>query len=178
MMSIVMRTFGRLDIAFNNAGVGGVNKPIHELEWTDYRRVLSINLDGVFLCMKHELAVLVKQQCGTIVNNASVAGLRGSPTMGSYVASKHAVIGLTRVAALEYAGYGIRVNAVCPGWTDTPILKGVADDDTVQKHIIAQMPSKRLGRPDEIADAVLWLCSDGASFVNGNSLVIDGGMTA
>jgi NAD(P)-dependent dehydrogenase (short-subunit alcohol dehydrogenase family) len=179
MIAEAVGAFGRIDCAFNNAGIGGVRYPVHELDLADFNRIIGVNLTGVFLCMKHELPVMLKQRGGVIVNNASVAGLRGSPKLAPYVASKHGVIGLTKVAALEYAAFGVRVNAVCPGWTDTAILSGLKDDDPeLLQKLIARVPVQRLGRPEEVAEAVLWLCSDAASFAVGHPLVIDGGLTA
>jgi NAD(P)-dependent dehydrogenase (short-subunit alcohol dehydrogenase family) len=179
MIAEAVGAFGRIDCAFNNAGISGVRYPVHELELADFNRTIGVNLTGVFLCMKHELPVMLKQRGGVIVNNASVAGLRGSPKLAAYVASKHGVIGLTKVAALEYAAFGVRVNAVCPGWTDTAIISGLKDDEPEMfDKLITRVPLRRLGRPEEVAEAVLWLCSDAASFAVGHPLVIDGGLTA
>ncbi len=178
MIDASIDAFGRIDCAFNNAGIGGGRRPVHEWELADFRKVIAVNLDGVFLCMKHEIPVMLRQRGGAIVNNASVAGLRGSPTLGPYVASKHAVIGLTKTAALEYIAYGVRVNAICPGWTETAILKGLEEDPKVMKRMIERIPLKRMGRPEEIAAAVLWLCSDASSFTVGHAMVLDGGMMA
>jgi NAD(P)-dependent dehydrogenase (short-subunit alcohol dehydrogenase family) len=178
MVSATVAAFGRLDCAFNNAGIGGGRHTLHEWDLAEFRRVLDINLTGVWLCMKHELPVMLKQGGGTIVNNASIAGLRGSATIGPYVASKHGVVGLTKVAAIEYAAYEVRVNAVCPGWTDTAILNGLKEEEGLMEKLVARVPIKRLGRPEEIAAAVLWLCSEDASFATGHALALDGGMTA
>jgi len=179
MVDVALSAFGRLDYAFNNAGVGGGRKALHDFDLADFNRTLSVNLTGVWLSMKHELPVMLKQGGGVIVNNASIAGLRGSPTLAPYVASKHGVLGLTKVAALEYAAHGVRVNAVCPGWTDTAILKSLKDDGPeVMEKILNRVPLHRLGRPEEIAAAVLWLCSDAASFAVGHAMVLDGGLTA
>ena len=178
MIDASLDAFGRIDCAFNNAGIGGGRRPVHEWELADFRKVIDVNLEGVFLCMKHEIPVMLRQRGGTIVNNASIAGLRGSPTLGPYVASKHAVVGLTKVAALEYIAYGVRVNAICPGWTETAILKELQEDPKVMKRMIERIPLKRIGRPEEIAAAVLWLCSDAASFTVGHAMVLDGGMMA
>jgi NAD(P)-dependent dehydrogenase (short-subunit alcohol dehydrogenase family) len=178
MVAATVAAYGRLDCAFNNAGIGGGRKPVHEWSADDFNRVLAVNLTGVWLCMKHELPVMLKSGGGSIVNNASVAGLRGSPTLAPYVASKHGVIGLTKVAALEYVAHGVRVNAVCPGWTDTPIIHGLQEDPEVMKRIIGRVPAGRLGRPEEIAAAVLWLCGGESSFAVGHAMVLDGGLTA
>ena len=178
MIRACVDTFGRIDCAFNNAGIGGGRRPLHEWDLADFRKVTAINTEGVFLCMKHELAVMIAQRGGSIVNNASIAGLRGSPTLSPYVASKHAVIGLTKAAALEYIPVGIRVNAVCPGWTETAILKELSEDPKVMKRIIERIPIRRLGRPEEIAAAVLWLSSEASSFTVGHAMILDGGMMA
>ena len=178
MVAKAVETFGRLDCAFNNAGIGGVAKVLHECDPADFDRVVGVNLTGVFLCMKHELTAMLPQGSGAIVNNASVAGIRGAATLSPYAASKHAVVGLSRSAALEYAGQGIRVNVICPGWTDTAILKSLQEDPTLMKRYVSRVPLRRLGRPSEVADAVVWLCSDAASFAVGQVMVLDGGMCA
>lgn len=178
MVARAVGAFGRIDCAFNNAGIGGGRRPLHEWDLADFRRVLDVNLTGVWLCLKYELGLMAKQGGGAIVNNASVAGLRGSPALGPYVASKHGVIGLTRVAAAEYAPHNVRVNAVCPGWTDTPILADLKAEPELMERLIGRVPVGRLGRPEEVAAAVLWLCSDAASFAVGQAMVVDGGLTA
>lgn len=178
MIDAALATFGRIDCAFNNAGVGGGRKPTHEWSLADFNHILSINLTGLWLCMKHQIPVMLKQKSGAIINNASVAGLRGSPTLAPYVASKHAVLGLTKTAALEYASEGIRINAICPGWTDTAIIQGLKDEgEDVMKRLLHRVPLHRLARPEEIAAAVLWLASDASSFALGQSLILDGGLT-
>ena len=178
MAAEAVDVFGRIDCAFNNAGIGDPRKPVHLTVLAEFNRVIAVNLTGVLLSMKHELLVMLKQAGGVIVNNASVAGLRGSPMLGPYVASKHAVIGLTRVAALEYAAEGVRVNAVCPGWTDTAIISGLkADSPKTFQRALGRVPLQRLGRPEEVAAAVIWLCSDAASFTVGHALVLDGGLS-
>lgn len=181
MVRRVVEAFGRLDCAFNNAGVSGAyvgaaGKLTHE--WPDdaFERVIAINLTGVWLCMKHELAQMREQGAGAIVNTASIAGLVGLPTSSAYVASKHGVVGLTKTAALEYAGANIRVNAVCPGYIETNMTK-----ETMARRgneILAQVPFKRMGQPQEIAETVVWLCSDRASFVTGAAYNVDGGYMA
>ena len=176
-----LSTYGRLDAAFNNAGVEGeVAKRTHEQSLANYRTVMDINVLGVLAAMKHEIAAMLKSGGGSIVNNASVGGLVGFPGASVYVASKHAVMGLTRSAALEYAREGIRVNAVSPGPIETPMLDRFMGDlgADAERHLINTLPMGRKGRPEEIAEAVLWLCSDKASFVSGQSLTVDGGWTA
>jgi NAD(P)-dependent dehydrogenase (short-subunit alcohol dehydrogenase family) len=174
-------TYGRLDAAFNNAGIEGeVGKPTHEQSLANYRSVIDINVLGVLLSMKYEIAAMLKNGGGAIVNNASVGGLIGFPGASVYVASKHAVLGLTKTAALEYAKQGIRVNAVNPGGIETPMLHrftGAPGTDFFNQ-LAGMHPVGRLGRPEEIAEAVLWLSSDKASFVTGASLTADGGWTA
>jgi NAD(P)-dependent dehydrogenase (short-subunit alcohol dehydrogenase family) len=178
MVATAVDGYGRLDCAFNNAGIGGGQHPVHEWDLAGFRRVLDVNLIGVWLCLKHEVPVMVDQGAGAIVNNASVAGLRGAPALAPYVASKHGVIGLTRTAALDYAGRGVRVNAVCPGFTDTPALKGLHEDPELMQRIVGLIPIQRLGSPEEVAAAVLWLCSDASTLAVGHAMVLDGGMSA
>jgi NAD(P)-dependent dehydrogenase (short-subunit alcohol dehydrogenase family) len=178
MVGAAVSSYGRIDCAFNNAGIGGGFKPLHEFDLAEFDRVIAVNLTSVFLCMKHEIPVMAGQRGGAIVNNASVAGVRGAAKLGPYVASKHGVVGLTKTAALEYAAAGIRVNAVCPGWTDTGIIKALNDDPDLMKKYVSRVPVRRLGRPEEVASAVLWLCSDAASFAVGQIMVLDGGMSA
>jgi NAD(P)-dependent dehydrogenase (short-subunit alcohol dehydrogenase family) len=178
MVKAAVNAFGRLDCAFNNAGIGGGQHPVHEWDLADFRRVLDVNLIGVWLCLKYEVPVMLEQGSGAIVNNASVAGLRGAMALAPYAASKHGVIGLTRTAAREYAGRGVRVNAVCPGFTDTPILKGLGEDPELMQRIVGQIPIQRLGRPEEVAAAVLWLCCDASALAVGQAMVLDGGFSA
>jgi NAD(P)-dependent dehydrogenase (short-subunit alcohol dehydrogenase family) len=178
MVSRTVAEFGRLDAAFNNAGVMAHIAPTAESSREDWERVVGINLRGVWNCMKHELRQMECQGSGAIVNNASVGALTGNPGIGSYIASKHGVLGLTRTAALEYVKDGIRVNAVNPGLIDTQIARDVVKgDEEAYKDIAKHVPIGRAGTPEEIASAVLWLCSPGASYVVGHALTVDGGMT-
>ncbi len=179
--AIVDRTvaeFGRLDAAFNNAGVMARIAPTADSTREDWDRVIGVNLRGVWSCMKHELRQMERQGSGTIVNNASVGALTGNPGIASYIASKHGVVGLTRTAALEYVKRGIRVNAVNPGLIDTQIARDVVNgDEQAYAELAKHVPIGRAGRPEEIASVVLWLCSPGASYVVGHALTVDGGMT-
>jgi NAD(P)-dependent dehydrogenase (short-subunit alcohol dehydrogenase family) len=174
--------FDRLDCAFNNAGIGGESARLAEYGEAEWNRVLAVNLTGVFLCMKSELRQMVAQGGGAIVNAASLVGVMGYPNLGAYNAAKHGVVGLTRTAALEYATHGIRVNAVCPGWIETPMVmeRGPqpASIPSVYESLAGLMPLGRLGKPDEVAAAVAWLCSDASSFVTGHPLLVDGGALA
>jgi NAD(P)-dependent dehydrogenase (short-subunit alcohol dehydrogenase family) len=169
----VVDRFGRLDIAFNNAGVENKAAPVHEIDLAEWDRIIGINLRGTFLCMKHELAQMVKQGGGVVVNTSSGAGIRGVAGGAAYAASKHAIIGLTRSAALDYAKQNIRVNAVLPGNIETPMMDRFTGGD-IQKAIDLE-PVGRLGKPEEIAEAVLWMASDLGGFVTGAATVIDGG---
>ncbi len=180
LVSKAVQTYGRLDCAHNNAGVPGPNKMIVDITEERWDQVIAVNLTGVWHCLKYEIAQMLKQGGGAIVNTSSDAGLVGVPRVGAYVASKHGVIGLMKTAALEYAKSGIRVNAVCPGPIDTPMLRGPGGervDRLVAKMVTAQ-PGGRLGQPQEIAEAALWLCSDAASFVTGHAMSVDGGYMA
>src|SRR5437763_965563 len=164
MVERTVREFGRLDAAFNNAGVMAKVVPTADSTRDEWERVIGINLRGVWSCMKHELRQMERQSSGAIVNNASVGALTGNPGIGSYIASKHGVIGLTRTAALEYIKHGIRVNAVNPGLIDTQVARDVVNgDEQAYAEIAKHVPIGRAGRPEEIASAVLWLCSTGAS---------------
>jgi NAD(P)-dependent dehydrogenase (short-subunit alcohol dehydrogenase family) len=178
MVQKTVEKFGRLDIAFNNAGIEGVWTPITEAAEEEFDRVISINLKGVWLCLKYEIQQMLKQGGGgSIVNMSSVAGLAGFAGASIYIASKHGVIGLTRTAALEYAKSGIRVNAVCPAVIDTPMAdRAFGTDAEVSKRMAAMHPIGRVGKPMEIAEAALWLCSDKSSFVTGHFIVLDGGL--
>ena len=177
MVEETVTTFGRLDYAFNNAGIVGTPSTTVECTEDNWNQVLGVDLKGIFLCMKQEIPVMLDQGYGSIVNSASVVGLIGIRRNIAYVASKHGVVGLTRAAALEYAQSGIRINAVCPGYVRTPILL-LESMPEMEKHYLAAEPVGRLGRPEEIATAVVWLCSDAASFVTGHTLSVDGGLVA
>jgi NAD(P)-dependent dehydrogenase (short-subunit alcohol dehydrogenase family) len=171
--------FGRLDIAFNNAGVEGVWAPITRQSEEDWDRTIDINLKGVWLSLKYEIRQMLKQGgSGAIVNMASITGMVGAVGAAAYSASKHGVIGLTQTAALENAKSGIRINAVCPGFTETPMADRIFRVPGVHKYVLSCHPIGRLGRPTEIAEAVVWMCSDRASFMTGQSLVLDGGFLA
>ena len=181
MIDAVVGTYGRLDCAFNNAGIAGwhVDAILKKTaEWSEeaFDRMIAVNLKGVWLCMRHELPQMQAQGSGAIVNTGSIAGLVGLPNSSAYVAAKHGVVGLTKTAALEYAEANIRVNAVCPGYIKTPMtepsmrLRGEA--------ILAQTPLKRMGSPEEIAEMVVWLCSERASYVSGAAYNVDGGWMA
>jgi NAD(P)-dependent dehydrogenase (short-subunit alcohol dehydrogenase family) len=178
MVERTVSEFGRLDAAFNNAGVMARIAQTADSMREDWDRVIGINLRGVWSCMKYELRQMERQGSGAIVNNASVGALTGNPGIGSYIASKHGVVGLTRTAALEYIKHGIRVNAVNPGLIDTQVARDVVSgDEQAYAEIAKHVPIGRAGRPEEIASAVLWLCSSGASYVVGQALTVDGGMT-
>jgi NAD(P)-dependent dehydrogenase (short-subunit alcohol dehydrogenase family) len=171
--------FGRLDVAFNNAGIEGSWSPIAEQSEEDWDSTIDINLKGVWLCLKYEIQQMLKQGGGgAIVNMASVAGFIGSAGAATYCASKHGVIALTKSAALETARNAIRVNVVCPAVIETPMGERIWGAPAAKKFALSLHPIGRFGRPEEIADAVVWMCSDGASFMTGQSLVLDGGFLA
>ncbi len=171
--------FGRLDVLVNNAGIEGPVMPVHAVAPDEWRRVFDVNVHGPFYGVRHALPHMVKAGRGVIVTIASVAGLNAFPYHAAYAASKHAVVGLTRTVALEAAASGIRVNAVCPGFTDTSMVDaGVAKMGQTKDDLVRRVPMRRLARPDEVAEAVAYLCSDAAQYVTGQTLVIDGGLDA
>ncbi|MBW4541939.1 MAG: SDR family oxidoreductase [Myxacorys chilensis ATA2-1-KO14] len=174
-----IEAFGRLDFAFNNAGIEPRNPaPTAEYEEEEWNRIIDINLRGVFLCMKHEIPLILKQGGGAIVNTSSGAGIIGIKGSPAYTAAKHGVIGLTKAAALDYAAQNIHINAVCPGYIDTPMMgRFTGGTDEGRSQVIAEEPIGRMGKPEEIAAAVVWLCSDAAAFMVGHALVMDGGQT-
>ncbi len=168
--------WGRLDCAVNNAGMTGPNGFTADYTLEQWNTTIGLNLTGVFLSLKYEIPALLASGGGSIVNMASGAGLVGFAGLPAYVASKHGVVGLTKAAALEYAQQGIRINAICPGSTRTPMLEGfMGGDPNIERAMTAGIPLGRLGRPDEIAEAVVWLCSDASSFVLGHAMAVDGG---
>jgi NAD(P)-dependent dehydrogenase (short-subunit alcohol dehydrogenase family) len=181
LMAGVVKAHGRLDCAYNNAGIEGDVIELHETSERSYDRVMAINVKGVWLCLKYEIQQMRKQGGGgAIVNTASVAGLSGFPSLSIYVASKHAVVGMTKSAAIECAQSGIRINAVCPGPVDTPMMERIANNEGApgRKEFEAIVPMRRYANPEEIAIAVTWLCSPQASYVTGVTLPVDGGLFA
>jgi NAD(P)-dependent dehydrogenase (short-subunit alcohol dehydrogenase family) len=179
LVNRTVERFGRVDYAFNNAGIEGTPAPTDECTRENWDRTIATNLTGVFSCMHAEIPKMLAQGGGVIVNNASVAGLVGFAGIPAYTASKHGVVGLTRNAALDYATRNIRVNAVCPGVIDTEMVERFTHHDTeAMQELTKTEPIGRLGTPDEIADAVVWLCSDRASFVTGQAIAVDGGYVA
>lgn len=179
MVKAAVAHFGKLDAAVNNAGIsGGMMARVHELDETLFDQVIAVNLKGVWLCMKYEI-IAMEQKGGVIVNVASVAGLIGAPKGSAYTASKHGVVGLTKSAAIEYARRGIRINAVCPAYTETPMVTDVINaNPEMERLTLSSIPMRRLADPAEIAAGIIWLCAPAASFVTGHTLVLDGGLTA
>jgi NAD(P)-dependent dehydrogenase (short-subunit alcohol dehydrogenase family) len=170
--------FGRLDYAFNNAGVEQPVKPAADLTEEEWDRIAGVDLRGVFLCMKHEIPLMLERGGGAIVNTSSGAGVKGFAGQAAYCAAKFGVVGLTKAAALDYAPSSIRINAVCPGIVETPMMDRFSGGTPEgRERVVAQEPVGRMGRPEEIAAAVLWLCSDAAAFVVGHAMVVDGGQT-
>ncbi|MBB6343367.1 NAD(P)-dependent dehydrogenase (short-subunit alcohol dehydrogenase family) [Pseudomonas fluvialis] len=179
LMATIKEQYGRLDYAFNNAGIEIEKGKLNEGSEAEFDAIMGVNVKGVWLCMKHELPLLLAQGGGVIVNTASVAGLGAAPKMSIYSASKHAVIGLTKSAAIEYAKKKIRVNAICPAVIDTDMFRRAYEADPKKGEFAAAMhPVGRIGKVEEVAAAVLYLCSDAAAFTTGQALAIDGGVTA
>lgn len=179
LFDTISQTYGRLDCACNNAGVEGEQSRTGECSLENWQRVIGINLSGVFHCMSEELELMTAAGHGVIVNMSSVAGLSGFANLPAYVASKHGVVGLTKASALEYAETGIRINAICPGVIDTPMVERTTQHDPeIERQYVAMEPVGRMGTPQEIADAVVWLCSEKASFVTGSAIPVDGGFLA
>lgn len=178
MVADAVERWGRLDFAFNNAGISGQPAPLPEQGLDDWNRMLAVNLTSVFLCMRAEVPAMLQSGGGSIVNTSSAAGLIGFASLPGYVASKHGVVGITKSIALEYARQGIRVNAVCPATVRTTMLEEFAGSSEAVERMGAMSPIGRIGEPGEIAEAVLWLCSDAASFVTGHALAVDGGVLA
>jgi NAD(P)-dependent dehydrogenase (short-subunit alcohol dehydrogenase family) len=175
MIEATIAHFGRLDCAFNNAGYGGTYMPFWELTAEEWDHTIDTTLKSAFLCMKHEIIHMLSAGGGAIVNTASGAGFIASPGMPAYTAAKHGVLGLMKVAAKELAGHNIRVNAICPGITDTPMMRAfIGNDAALEKLMMDTSPMGRMGRPEEMAEAAVWLCSDSASFVSGESMLVDG----
>jgi len=178
LVDATVAKYGRLDAAFNNAGVIDMPCEVPDIRPEDYERVMGINLHGVFHCLKYELDVMRRQKSGAVVNNSSIGGLIGNPGRSVYHATKHAVIGATKCSAIDMAAHGVRVNAVCPGTIDTPMVRALLEREGLTEEFFAdKQPIPRLGRPEEIASAVVWLCSPGASYVTGHALPVDGGYT-
>jgi NAD(P)-dependent dehydrogenase (short-subunit alcohol dehydrogenase family) len=179
MVAATLERFGRLDIAVNNAGIEGEQAPVADMAIEHWNQVIGVNLTGVFLCMRAEIPAMTAGDGGTIVNISSIAGLKGFAGLSHYVASKHGVIGLTRAAALETGALGIRVAAICPGVIDTEMVSRATEaNPELLAGLLQVEPLGRLGHPEEIADAVRWICSDGAGFLTGSAIVIDGGQLA
>lgn len=170
--------FGRLDYAVNNAGVIADASATHEITQEDWDRQIAVNLTAVWVSMKHELAQMVRQGSGAIVNLSSVSGLRGYAGLAAYAASKHGVVGLSKSAGVEYAAQGIRVNALCPGFVETPMTASLVNDPAGRVIVEAANPMHRAAQPEEIADTIAWLCSDAAGFITAAAIAADGGMTA
>jgi len=181
LMKYIKTKFGRLDIAVNNAGIAGANARTVDYPLDDWSKVMEVNASSVFYCMKEQIPMMLEQGGGAIVNTASIAGLRGLPNSLAYVASKHAVVGMTKTAAMEYARHNVRINAICPVFTVTPLFDPVAIEKVakgIPDKLKSNVPMKRFAKVEEQVDAIMWLCSDRATFVTGHALPVDGGLTA
>ncbi len=175
MIGWIVATYGWLDAAHNNAGIQTPQRPMAEITDEEFDRTVAVDLKGVWNCMRYEIRQMLRQGGGAIVNTSSQGGVTGFPGQAAYIACKHAVIGLTRTAAIDYAAQGIRINAVCPGVIRTPMAEELLRrNPDLEQELVRDIPAGRMGRPDEIAHAVLWLCSDDASFVDGHALLVDG----
>ena len=175
MIDWIVATYGRLDTALNNAGIQTPQRPMAEITDEEFDRTVAVDLKGVWNCMRYEIIQMLKQGGGAIVNTSSQGGVTGFPGQAAYIACKHAVIGLTRTAAIDYSAKGIRINAVCPGVIRTPMAEElIRRNPDLEKELVRDIPAGRLGKPEEIANAVLWLCSPQASFVDGHALLVDG----
>jgi len=180
MIDWIVKRYGRLDAAHNNAGIQTPQRPMAEITDDEFDQTVAVDLKGVWNCMKYEIdQMLTQKEGGTIVNTSSQGGITAFPGQAAYIACKHGVIGMTRTAAMDYAAKGIRVNAICPGAILTPMAEDLMKrNPAIEKELLRDIPAGRLGKPEEIASAVLWLCSPGASFVHGHALLVDGGFTA
>ena len=175
MVEWIVTTYGRLDIAHNNAGIQTPQRPMAEITEEVFDRTVAVDFKGVWNCMQYEILQMLQQGDGAIVNTSSQGGVTGFPGQAAYIACKHAVIGLTRTAAIDYASKGIRINAICPGAIRTPMAEElIRRNPDLEQELLRDIPARRLGRPEEIANAVLWLCSEQASFVDGHALLVDG----
>lgn len=178
MIDRIVSTYGRLDAALNNAGIQTPQRPMAEITDDEFDRTVAVDLKGVWNCMRYEILQMLKQDGGTIVNTASAGGVVGFPGQAAYIACKHAIIGLTKTAAIDYSAKGIRINAVCPGVIRTPMADElIRRNPQLEEMFTKDIPAGRLGKPEEIADAVLWLCSPQATYMNGHALIVDGGVT-
>lgn len=178
MIDWIVATYGRLDAAHNNAGIQTPQRPMAEITDDEFDRTVAVDLKGVWNCMRYEIRQMLKQGSGAIVNTSSQGGITAFPGQAAYISCKHGVIGMTRTAAMDYAAKNIRINAVCPGVILTPMAEElIRRNPELEKELVRDIPAGRLGKPEEIADAVLWLCSPQASFVHGHALLVDGGFT-